>query len=118
MNQETQSVHVKSTEGEMTLLEHHVPLFASLVPCVMVLTNEESSKDYALAGGFLKFSEGNMLILTDAIEGQEEIDIERARTAYRRAKNRIEKHDEFTNMKRANLALQRAINRIQVYENK
>ncbi len=56
------------------------------------------------------------MILTDAIEGKDDIDIERARQAYRRARERLDKKDVNTNMKRASLALARAINRISVYE--
>ena len=52
----------------------------------------------------------------DAIEGKGEIDLERAKKAYERARKRIEKKDSDTDMKRAQLALQRAIIRIHVYE--
>ncbi|MBB5182392.1 ATP synthase F1 subunit epsilon [Catenisphaera adipataccumulans] len=119
MKQTASAVHLASTEGEMTVLEHHVPIFAALVPCPLILTAEDGTKkEYALSGGFMKYGEGDCLILTDAIEGREEIDIERARQAYQRARDRIEKKDALTNMKRANLALARAINRIHVYEMK
>ncbi len=117
MDREVNSVHVKSVEGEMTLLPNHTPLFAALVPCPLILKDESNEeKTYALSGGFLKFENGNTTILTDAIEGHDEIDIERARSAQKRAQDRIDKKDELTNMKRANLALARAINRIHVYD--
>ena len=56
-----------------------------------------------------------MNILTDAIEGQEEIDVERAKRAMERAQRRLEKKDSKTNLKRAQIALAKAINRINVY---
>ena len=56
------------------------------------------------------------MILCDAIEGKNEIDIQRAKAAYQRAQQRLEKKDVNTNMKRASLALEKAINRIHVYE--
>ena len=55
------------------------------------------------------------LLLTDAIEGKVEIDLERAKKAYERARARIDKKDTTTNMKRAELSLQRALNRISVH---
>ena len=107
------SVHMKTVEGEMTLLPNHTPVFAALVACPLLAGNNDI---YALAGGFLRFQNDDCLILTDAIEGKNEIDIERAKVAYQRARNRIDKKDTHTNMKRASLALSKAINRIHVYE--
>lgn len=107
------SVHMKTVEGEMTLLPNHTPVFAALVACPLLVGNNDI---YALAGGFLRFQNDDCLILTDAIEGKNEIDIERAKAAYQRARNRIDKKDMHTNMKRASLALSKAINRIHVYE--
>lgn len=107
------SVHFKTVEGEMTLLPNHTPVFAALEACPLLAGNE---KIYALAGGFLKFQQDDCLILTDAIEGKNEIDIQRAKAAYQRARNRLDKKDVNTNMKRASLALEKAINRIHVYE--
>lgn len=115
LERDVDSVHMKTVEGEMTLLPNHTPLFAALVPNPLILTQSEATP-YALSGGFLKYQHDNCMILTDAIEGKEEIDIERAKAAYERAKNRIEKKDIDTNMKRASLALARAITRIHVYE--
>ena len=72
-------------------------------------------KDYAIAGGLLQFADNEMRILADAIEGREEIDIERARRAKQRAEERLKKMDNRTSMKRAEVALTKAINRIKVY---
>lgn len=113
MDRDVASVHMKTVEGEMTILPNHTPVFAALVPCPLLLAE---GSEFALAGGFLKFEKDDCLLLTDAIEGKEEIDINRARSAYQRAQERLEKRDPQTNMKRAGLALARAINRISVYE--
>ena len=72
-------------------------------------------KDYAIAGGLLQFADNEMRILADAIEGREEIDIERARHAKQRAEERLKKMDNRTSIKRAEVALAKAINRIKVY---
>ncbi|MCI7801789.1 MAG: ATP synthase F1 subunit epsilon [Floccifex porci] len=112
------SIHIKSVEGEMTILSNHIPIFASIVPCELVLECEDGNKnEYALSGGFFHFENNEALLLTDAIEGKGEIDLERAKKAYERARKRLEKKDSNTDMKRAELALQRAIIRIHVSEN-
>ena len=63
----------------------------------------------------MQFKDNEMRILTDAIEGREEIDIERAKRAKERAEARLAKRDNRTNIKRAEVALAKAINRIKVY---
>lgn len=108
--------HLTTVEGQRTILSNHAPLFAALVPCPLILRKEGEEKEYALAGGFLTFGNNEAQIMTDAIEGYDEIDIERARESYERAVRRMQKKDTNTNMRRSELSLARAINRISVYE--
>ena len=112
---EVEAVNVKTVEGERTILSHHVPLVAILATCRCSLKENGVYQDYALAGGLLQMSNNEMRILTDAIEGRAEIDIERAKRAKERAEKRLAKQDERTNIKRAEVALAKAINRINVY---
>lgn len=113
---QVKSIHLKSVEGEMTILSNHMPIFAALVPCRLVLTDDNDQRlEFAISGGFCHFEQNKSLILTDAIEGKGDIDLNRAKKAYERARARLEKRDDATNLKRAQLALQRAINRINVY---
>ena len=112
---EVEAVNVKTVEGERTILPHHVPLVAMLATCRCSLKENGVYQDYALAGGLLQMSNNEMRILTDAIEGRAEIDIERAKRAKERAEKRLPKQDERTNIKRAEVALAKAINRINVY---
>lgn len=110
------SIHLTSVEGELTLLTNHVPIFLGLVPCRLVLKDTEDKKwEYAIAGGFCHLENNKAILLTDAIEGKGDIDLERAKKAYARARARIDKKDSATNLKRAQLALEKAINRINVY---
>lgn len=112
-----QSVHLKSSVGELTILSHHMPVITDIVPCKLVIvTDKQETQEYAISGGFMQFDHDKMLLLADAIEGKGEIDIERAKAAWQRAKERLDKKDSATNLKRAQLSLQRAINRIHVAE--
>jgi F-type H+-transporting ATPase subunit epsilon len=114
-NEPVKSINVRTVEGQIGLLPNHMPLVAALVPCKLAIVNETGEKrEYAISGGFLHFDDNKALLLTDAAEGQDEIDLERAKAAYERARKRIDKKDSTTNMKRAELALQRAMNRINV----
>lgn len=112
---EVEAVHLSTVEGETTILPNHIPMVAMLKTCKCSLMNDKKYKDYAIAGGLLQFADNEMRILTDAIEGREEIDIERARKAKERAEVRLAKKDSRSNQQRAEVALAKAINRIKVY---
>lgn len=113
---EGESIHVATVEGETTLLPNHMPLVAMLKPCRCVLRIDGKNEVYALSGGLLQLADNEARILTDAIEGRAEIDIERARRARERAEKRLAKKDDKTDLQRAEVALKKAINRIHVYE--
>ena len=67
----------------------------------------------ATSGGFVDISDEKVLLLLETAEQSFEIDVERAKDAVKRAKDRIEKRDQVDVM-RAEAALIRAINRLKV----
>ncbi|MEG0360389.1 MAG: ATP synthase F1 subunit epsilon [Longicatena sp.] len=115
MDEEVEAINVRTIDGETTILSHHMPIVAMLQTCKYSLKIKGEYKPYALAGGLLQYREDEMHILTDAIEGKEEIDIERAKRAKERAENRLAKTD-VKNTQRAEAALAKAMNRINVYQ--
>lgn len=119
LHEPVKSMQLTSVEGQFMLLPHHIPFVAALVPCPLTIVTESGEKKvYAISGGFVHFDHDEALLLTDAIEGSGDIDLERAQKAYKRARERIDKKDVNTNMKRAELSLERAINRIHISEKK
>lgn len=113
---DVQSIHLTSVEGEMTILPNHIPIFAQIVPCrLKIIDKENVVHEYAMAHGFCHFSNNQSILLTDAIESKDDIDINRAQAAYNRAKNRLDHKDPNTDIKRAQVALEKAINRMNVY---
>ncbi|MCF0245549.1 MAG: ATP synthase F1 subunit epsilon [Ileibacterium sp.] len=115
LQEEIKSLHAKSVGGEFTLLPNHMPVVMAMVPCRLVLTTDKDQKqEYALAGGFLHFDDNKASLMTDAIERSDEIDIDRAKAAYKRARERLDHQDVDLEMKKAERALHRAINRLDV----
>lgn len=112
---EYEALHVRTVEGELTLLPHHMPMVAMLATCKLQLQENKEYQDFAIAGGILHMEQDEVKILTDSIEGKKEIDIERARRAKERAQERLMKKDVETNIRRAEVALGKAINRMHVY---
>lgn len=115
LEEPVRSIHARSVMGEFTLLPNHMPIVMSLVPCRLILVNQNGEKEeFAISGGILHYDDSKAQLLTDAIEGREEIDIPRAQAAYQRARKRMEKKDDLAELHRAELAMQRAINRLHV----
>lgn len=114
LEEEVEAVHVKTVEGERTLLPNHIAIVAVLVPSRCSLKINGEYVDYAIAGGMLHMQNNEIRILADSIEGKDEIDVERAMRAKERAEERLAKVDHSTNVKRAQVALSKAINRISV----
>ena len=62
LKQEVKSIHVKTVVGETTILPNHMPIFASLVPCKLVLKNENDEEEiFAISGGFLQFNKKQLI---------------------------------------------------------
>ena len=47
MDKDIESIHVKTVEGEITLLPNHTPIFAALVPCPMLIGHTSQIDEYA-----------------------------------------------------------------------
>lgn len=116
LEEDIDSLNVKTVEGYRTLLSNHIPLVAMLAICKCTTKSKGTTKEYALAGGLLQMHENEMRILSDAVEFKSEIDVERSKRAEERAKARLEKKEENLDIRRAETALAKAINRINVHE--
>jgi F-type H+-transporting ATPase subunit epsilon len=71
---------------------------------------------YAVSGGVLSVQKNQTILLVDAIEQAEEIDVTRAKEALKRAEDRLNEKNQKIDDARAKAALTRALNRIQVAE--
>ena len=73
--------------GEVGILPGHIPLVANLKAGELRVVNDETAKNIFVAGGFLEVRPGNeVVILADAAEHEEEIDLQRAEEARERAR--------------------------------
>lgn len=110
---------VRSTGGELGILPHHAPLVTGLVPHAMrVKLGDGDEQLIAVAGGFMEVTPEKITVLASAAEQPIDIDINRAKQAYARAKERIAKFhqgppaSDDIDFKRAELALHRAMARL------
>ena len=105
------SITVPGSEGYLGVLAHHAPLITAIIPGLLTVRDASNLlKHYAISGGFLEVSDNKAIILADAMEGLDEIDIERARAAEERARKRLRDSGEW-DIVRCEEALARALNR-------
>lgn len=111
-------VAAPGTLGEFGILEGHVPFLSALLPGELRYTSNGKSERLAVAEGFLEVSNDKISVLVDAAENARDINVERARKAMERARERLakERGSEDVDFIRAEAALKRAISRLKVAE--
>ena len=117
-SEDVESVVVPGKEGSLGILADHAPLMVELTTGEGTV-REATGKTFkfAVSGGFMEVSNNVVRILADTIERHDEIDIERARAAAKRAQERIRAStQEDVDFQRAEAALKRALTRIRVAE--
>jgi F-type H+-transporting ATPase subunit epsilon len=113
---EADAVLVPGADGVFTVQKGHTIFLTTLAPGVLEVTNGEAKPDlYALSGGFAEVREDHVLILADAYEHGDNVDLERAEAARERAEARLDRPSEDIDIKRAELAVARATARIHAH---
>ena len=104
-------------EGQLGILPHHAPLMTTLQPGYLTARKGgEEEISLCISGGFLEVRPDRVIILADAAERAEEIDVRRAEEAKRRAEERLRQPTPEVDMAEAEAALHRALARLQVVE--
>ena len=113
--QEVDGIIVPGTDGYLGVLSHHAPLITSLKPGKITITESDNKQLIAaVSGGFLEVSDNLATILADSVEFLEEIDVERAKSAYQRAKKRAGLKSTDVDVERVQESLRRAENRLRI----
>lgn len=101
-------VEFHTTEGDIGIYPGHIALTSIVSPGVIKIhTPSGEIKEAALLDGFAEILANQVMILAEAVEWPEEIDVNRAKEAQIRAERRIKNEDG--DMDRAELALKRSI---------
>jgi F-type H+-transporting ATPase subunit epsilon len=79
---EASALQVPSWEGYLGVLAGHAPLLCVLKSGVLTMRDaSEKPRYYALKGGFMDVSGGRAIVLADAIEPAEQVDVKAAEKA-------------------------------------
>jgi F-type H+-transporting ATPase subunit epsilon len=103
-------------EGQLGILPHHAPLMTMLLPGELRVRKGGEELYLAISGGFLEVRPDRVIVLADAAERVEEIDIARAEAAKRRAEEQLKHPTTEIDTARAEAALRRALARLQVVQ--
>ena len=105
-------VEFNTTEGEIGIYKHHIPMTVIIKPGILTITEENGeTREAALHAGFVEILPDKVTIMAEIIEWPQEIDLDRAEAAKERAEERLS--HKTTDVARAETALQRAIARIE-----
>ncbi len=116
---EVHSVTVPGTDGNFQILRNHAPIISTLeIGLVKIELPDGSTEFFATGGGTVEVMNNKITLLADSIEKSDEIDPDRARESFNRAKQRLSEkgNDKTIDVARAELAAARAQNRLNIYE--
>ncbi len=111
------SLIAPGSEGYLGVLTDHAPLITGLVPGKLTVKDENNQEvNFAISGGFMEVFKNQVTILADSVEFIKGIDVERAKRALDRARQRLRSKEKEIDIPRAIAAMKRAENRIYLYE--
>ncbi|MCR4419544.1 MAG: F0F1 ATP synthase subunit epsilon [Clostridia bacterium] len=112
LREPVEALMVPGTEGYLGVLPGHTPLVTGLVPGVMRYRQAGETFRLAVSGGFMEVADNRAIVLADAAERPEEIDVARAQRAKERAMKRLKERPAGLDVARAEMALRRALARL------
>ena len=116
-SEEVDEVTATGSEGEFGVLPGHVPFVTTLKIGMLACKKGSESKYFFVNWGYAEVGAEKVMILADSAERSEDIDLDRAMAAKKRAEERL-KHAENVDFARAAAAIERAVMRSQVVESR
>ena len=105
-------------EGQLAILPQHAAFMTMLGPGELILKKGGEEMPFAVTGGFFEVLNDKVIVLADAAERADDIDMVRAEEASERARLAIERRESTQDLAMAAAALQRAMIRLRVAENR
>lgn len=109
---ETEQIIVRTTVGDVGILNGHEPYCAALGIGQMRIMKDGEFRRAATSGGIIKVSKEITTILVQTCEWSDEIDVERANAAKATAEERLKAAKSDKELLLADAKLKRALNRI------
>ncbi len=100
--------------GQLGILPHHAPLMTMLKPGELLIKKSGEEIAMAVSGGFLEVRPDRIIVLADAAERSEEIDVTRAEEAKRRAEEQLKTRPPDMDLAQTEAALRRSLIRLKI----
>lgn len=113
-DEDVEMVVIRTTEGDLGILKDHEPVVAPVSVGMVRIKRNGEFREAACTGGFLTVDDSKVIVITDASEWADEIDIDRAKLSADRAARRLEERQAEIDVLRAKISLERAMNRIRI----
>ncbi len=107
-------VRVPAAEGYLGILPGHTPLLATLQVGQLTYRSGQQTTSLHVAFGFVEILPDRVAVLAQVAERAEDIDVERAEAAKRRAEERITHPTSSLDFERARVAMMKSLIRLQV----
>ena len=114
VNEQVDEVVVPGLRGYFGVLPGHAPLLGVLGIGELKYRQGTQWSYLLIANGFAEVQPDHVTILAEVAEKPEDIDVNRADAARKRAELRLAAHQEDLELERARVALQKALVRLQV----
>ncbi len=105
-------------EGQLAVLPKHAAFMTMLAPGELILKKGTEEIPFSVTGGFFEVLNDRVIVLADAAERADEIDIERAEKAREAARDALDNRETVEDMAAVQAQLQRALIRLRVAENR
>ncbi|MCX5784316.1 MAG: F0F1 ATP synthase subunit epsilon [Elusimicrobia bacterium] len=115
-NKEVSFVSLPAFEGELGVFPGHISTVVQLKEGLLRYKAGHEHGDFSVLGGFAEINKDKVLVLAEAAELAKEIDEERARQAYRKAKDALSVKGDDLDLDSAQAALRRAAVRLKIAE--
>lgn len=114
VSEDVDMVSAPGALGEFGVLPGHTPMLTNLSVGRLAYRNDGETQEIALAWGYAEVGPEKVTILAEAAEKVDEIDIERAESARKRAIDRLAQGEKDVDSERAKGALDRATLRLRI----
>ena len=102
-------VEFNTVEGEIGVYPNHIPLTTVIAPGIVTITTGDDKKVAAVHAGFAEILGDRVTLLAEIAEWPDEIDLDRAKAAEDRARERLAAKTEELDITRAEIALKKAL---------
>ena len=107
-----ESVILPAWSGYLGVKVNHTPFITGVQTGTVKVKKDGEEEKLAVTKGFVLVQPDRTVLLVDTAERAHDIDIQRAKEAYRRARRRLKSRSSAVNLTRAQVALERAVNRL------